>query len=116
MDISQPLPEKLSVTELYLTTRRSWEACLADFYRDDWTRMADHTTRMGELANRWKAEKPPENLANEFNAATAGFEAAVAELKKNVEEKNVNGVTEAMRALGKRIDAFEAMRQTPPPK
>ncbi len=108
--MTQPLPEKLSAEQLVITTKASWENALADFYRDDWERMKEHTARMNELVARWKGEKAPEAIAKEFSENVSGFEAAVVKFQQAVESKNVEGVTEALRQIGKRVASFEVMR------
>jgi hypothetical protein len=110
VDVSQPLPEKLSAEQLVITTKASWENALADFYRDDWERMKEHAARMNELVARWKGEKAPETIAKEFAENVSGFEAAVVKFQQAVESKNVEGVTEALRQIGKRVASFEVMR------
>ena len=47
----------MTATGLAIATKASWQACLADFYKDDWKRMNDHLGRMDELVARWKAEE-----------------------------------------------------------
>lgn len=110
IDPTQPLPENLSAAELFKTTKQSWEACLADFYRDDWSRVTDQVQRLSELVNRWKAEKPPEQVATQFTANVAAMEQNVAQLRSAAESRDVPAATEALRQLGKRIAVFEAMR------
>lgn len=110
VDTNHPLPPKMTATGLAIATKASWQACLADFYKDDWKRMNDHLGRMDELVARWKAEPPPVGHEKEFLATVRSYEEGVANLRKAVEAKNVEGVTDAMRSLGKRVAAFEALR------
>jgi uncharacterized protein YukE len=110
VDVSQPLPEKLSAEQLILTTKLSWENALSDFYRDDWERLKEHAGRMNELVARWKGEKAPETLAKEFADNVAGFESAVVRFQQAVDAKNVEQVTDALKQIGKRVDAFQVMR------
>jgi hypothetical protein len=100
----------MTATGLAIATKASWQACLADFYKDDWKRMNDHLARMDELVARWKAEPPPVGHEKEFLATVRSYEEGVASLRKAVEAKNVELVTDAMRSLGKRVAAFEALR------
>lgn len=110
VDTNHPLPPKMTATGLAIATKASWQACLADFYKDDWKRMNDHLARMDELVARWKAEPPPVGHEKEFLATVRSYEEGVASLRKAVEAKNVDLVTDAMRSLGKRVAAFEALR------
>jgi hypothetical protein len=110
VDTNHPLPPKMTATGLALATKASWQSCLTDFYKDDWTRMNDHLGRMDELVARWKAEPPPVGHEKEFLAAVKAYEEGVAALRKAVESKNVDAITDAMRGLGRRVAAFETMR------
>jgi cytochrome c556 len=104
------LPADLSSEELLRTTKLSWQACLADFYKDDWARLNDHLVRLADLSARWKAQPAPMGAEEAFRENSAGFASAVDELRTAVEAKSEEGVTSAMRAVGKRIASFETFR------
>lgn len=110
LDVTQPLPERLSPEQLFLVTKADWQNCLADFYRDDWNRLNEHVGRMSELAARWKGVVVPPERKKDFDSAVIEFDNAVASFKVAVQAKDVDRTTEAMRRLGKRIAIFESMK------
>lgn len=109
-DLNQPLPPTMTPVELVIATKASWEATLADFYRDDWEKMNEHVARLEELVARWRAEKFPPEREEIVKTNVDGFAEAVTALRQAVQTKNVEASTDALRRIGKRVADFEAMR------
>lgn len=104
-----PLPKEVAGNDLVRFAKRDFQACTASFYKDDWRKMAEASTRLLEVARRFQEQPKPIGKEKEYSDNASGLADVAKELAAAAAKKDVVQTTLLLRRAAAHIAMLEKL-------